>query len=89
MSANFSNAMLTGIAYLPGSTGIVSRIFPWPGCTWKARERRSRAFFGESAVHDRYRNRSYDTVLPFVDTRHARGPVPFQTRDGRLKRDGE
>lgn len=37
---------------------------------WKARERRAfvARFFEESSMRHRYRNRSYDTVLPFVDT---------------------
>lgn len=53
MSANFSNAMLTGIGYLPGSGGIVSWIFPprLPQLVESEGEkgvRRARSFFEES-----------------------------------------
>nr|KAF7434401.1 hypothetical protein H0235_002592 [Vespula pensylvanica] len=58
MSGYFSNAILTDIAYLPGSTGIVSKIFTPRGSIWrwKARESATNArehaplSFGEFAV---------------------------------------
>lgn len=81
MSANFSNAMLNG-HWLPSGkwrhcvAAFFHRRRPVARSvgerSWmKARERRAfvarKRSFEESSMRHRYRNRSYDTVLPFVD----------------------